>query len=255
MKILVCCKAVPEGISKIRLGQTGNKIEYESYSMVMNESDECALEEALALKRDFGAEIAVITMGSLRSQAILHAALAKGADKVIRIDSDFSDFVTVPRVIAEAIKSMEYDLILTGVESNDYMSSQTGVSVAERLNLPHAFAVVNIEMELEQNAARVTTELGHGVREVIDVPLPAVLCIQSSTRSIRRASVVKLLRARKQPVESIDPNSLKINWDQENSIELRLLDVFEPPRTGNCEMIQGSLQEIAHKLKSKIDNV
>lgn len=64
IKIVVCCKAVPEGIPNIRLVETESRVDYESYSLVMNESDECALEEALALKGEFGGEVIVLTMGA-----------------------------------------------------------------------------------------------------------------------------------------------------------------------------------------------
>jgi electron transfer flavoprotein beta subunit len=255
MKILVCCKAVPEGISKIRLAETQGKVEYESYSLVMNESDEYALEEAVALKKEFGAEIKVITMGGLRSQAISHMALAKGADSAMRIDADFVNSSIISKVMAEAIKRMEYDLILTGVESSDNMSAQTGVSLAERLNLPYAFAVTKVEIVQEQSMVKVTKELGEGASEVLEIPLPAVLCVQSGIRPLVPVAVRKLLNARKVPVASITLDSLGINFDEETVSGLRMLEVFQPPRAGYCEIIEGSPQEIAGELKRRIDDV
>jgi electron transfer flavoprotein beta subunit len=255
MKIIACCKAVPEGISKVRLAETGGKVECESHSLVINESDEYALEEALALKKEFSAEIIVVTTGGLRSQAILHIARAKGADRVMRIDADFTDSAIVSKVMAEAIKRMEYDLILTGVESSDNMSAQTGVFLAERLNLPYAFAVTRVEIEQEQSMVKVTKELGEGLCEILEMPLPAVLCIQSGIRPVNRVSIRKLLNAQKEPVASIALDSLGIDWDEETISGLRMLEVFKPPQVGNCEMIEGNPEEIARQLKIRIENV
>ena len=80
MKIVVCLKAVPEGVTKLQIAETGDRIDYESYSITINESDEYALEEALALKKQSGGEVIVITVGRLSAQSVLQIGLAKGAD-------------------------------------------------------------------------------------------------------------------------------------------------------------------------------
>lgn len=248
MKVIVCCKAVPTGISKVTLEKTEGKVEYESYSMIMNESDECALEEALIIKEMFGAEIIVITVGGLKSQEILYQALAKGADRVIRIDSSSAQSPNISDILANAIGKMDYDLVLTGTESGDNMSAQTGVLLAERLNLPHAFAVSEVEIERERSMLKVTTELGQGVHAIIELALPAVLCVQSSTRAITIASVMKLLQARRKGrVESMTADSSGI----ETTCRLRIVEVFDPPNS-ECEIIPGSPLEIAGELIRRI---
>ncbi len=252
MRIIVCCKAVPKGVSNIRLKEAGGRIDFESDSRAMNDSDACALEEALVLKKESGGEITVVTTGSLKSQEMLHQALAKGADKAVRIDADFVDSAATARVMAEAIKEMEYDLILTGVESVDTMSAQTGVSLAERLGLPYAFGATKIE--IEKDKVKVTKELGQGMTEVLEIPLPAVLCMESGIRPISYALFSRLMQARKVPVKSVTLESLGMDGNVEAEDGWRIVEVFEPLRARQCEMIEGSPPEIAIQLKRKIDN-
>jgi electron transfer flavoprotein beta subunit len=255
MRVVVCCKAVPKGTSNIKLNEAEGKIEYESDSLVMDESDACALEEALVLKKELGWEITVITVGSLKSQEILHIALAKGAGKAVRIDTDSTNSAIVPQVLAETIKQMEYNLILTGVESSDNMSAQTGVSIAGRLGLPSAFAVKKIEVGQVQGIVKATKELGQGLSEVLEITLPAVLCIESGVRPVSYPLFTKLMQARRTPVSSVTLESLGINGDAGTDNELKIIEVFEPPRVRNCEMIAGTPAEIAAVLKRKFDDV
>jgi electron transfer flavoprotein beta subunit len=258
MKIIVCCKAVPDGISKVSWSETEGKIIYKSFSLVINESDEYALEEALQIKKLFGAEVTVVTVGSLKSQTILHQALAKGADKVIRIDTEFAESAessVFSKILAKAIEKMEYDLILTGSESSDNMSSKVGVSLAEMLKLPCVFAVNKIEMGQVTGAIKTIRDLGQGIQEVIETPTPAVLCIQTSAYPVSSVSIPRLQRARGEPVGCITQDSLRIDWDKENAKGLKILEVFKPQRVSSCEIIQGSPQEIAIELKRKIDRV
>ena len=249
MRVIVCCKAVPEGISKIVLGKTNGKVEYESYSMIMNASDECALEEALWMKKSLGAEITVVTVGGLISQEILYQALAKGADRVVRIDAGSAVAVNIPEILAKAVEKIGYDLVLTGTESSDNMAAQTGILLAELLDLPHAFAVNEIEIDQGRNILKATTELGQGLHEICELPLPAVLCVQSSTRAITAPSVMKLLQARKKQIESMSLDSPE--KDGETSRGLRMLEIFDPPRS-ECEIIQGSIQEITAEFVRRI---
>jgi electron transfer flavoprotein beta subunit len=252
MRIVVCCRAVPKGVSNIRFNETEGRVDYESDSRAMNDSDACALEEALALKKEAGGEITVIAMGNLKCQEMLHQALAKGADRAVRIDADVADSAMTSRALAEAIKPVGYDLVLTGVESSDTLSAQTGVALAERLGIPYAFAVTKVE--IEQGLIKATKELGQGVKEVLKMPLPALLCVESGVRPISYALLTKLMQARKVPVRSVALESLGINRDAEAAKGWKIVGVLVPVRAGACEMIEGKIPEIVRELKRKIDN-
>src|SRR5262245_10233258 len=91
MNIVVCCKAVPGLVTDLKIGGDGKAIQYQAQLLAINECDEYALEEALALKRTHGGQVTAISMGNIKTLDILYYALAKGADKALRIDSDSQD--------------------------------------------------------------------------------------------------------------------------------------------------------------------
>lgn len=255
LKIVVCCKPVPRGIKNVRLVEKKGVVECDSNSFLMNECDEYALDAALVWKKELGAEVTVLTVGGIRSQDILYIALAKGADKAIRIDSDVNDSGVMARVIAEALRGKGYDLILTGLESEDNMASQVGTSLAERLGLAYAFAVTKVQFGGDQRVVKVVAELGGGIQEELEVSLPAVLAIQSGIATLTYAALAKIMRARRTPLSSISLRELKLERDSLESMRPRTLEVFEPPKAGYAEMIEGSADQIAETFMSKVKHV
>lgn len=255
MRVIVCVKAVPAGISKVTFNDAKGLVDIESCSLVMNESDDIALEEALRLKKERGFEVSVITVGNLRAQTILYQAMAKGANSVLRIDAESYYGQATAELLSAVIGQQEYDLILTGVESLDSMCSQIGITTAQRLGVPFAYAVTEFEIEAAGNTARVVKELGRGVSEVLSLKLPALLCIQSGTCPVSYVPAAKLLRARKEPIRSVSPESLGFSLDNTHEKGLRLLEIFPPPAAGRSTIFEGTPEEVARALKKEIDNV
>ena len=114
MKIVVCCKAVPGVVTEVEIAPDGKAVRYHGEFLAINECDESALEEAVALKRAHGSEVTVLTMGPIASQDILYLGLSKGADRAVRIDARVQDPQAASIVLAAALRKLEYDLILTG---------------------------------------------------------------------------------------------------------------------------------------------
>ncbi len=255
LKIVVCCKPVPRGIRNARLVGSGGIVECESNSFLMNECDEYALDAALLWKKGLGAELTVMTMGGIRSQDILYIALAKGADRAVRIDSDVNDSTAIARVISEALRGKGYDLILTGVESEDNMASQVGVSLAERLGLPYAFAVTRVQFDRDQKLVKVVTELGGGLQEELEISLPAVLAIQSGIAMLTYAALGKIMKARRLPVSSVGLRELNLEREPLGRMRPKTLEIFEPPKAGYAEMIEGSPRQMADILMDKVKHV
>ena len=162
LKILVCCKPVPKGIRNVKWLEKKGALECESNSFLMNEGDEYALDAALVWKRRGEAEVTVLTVGGIRSQDILYTALAKGADQAIRIDAEANESEAIARILAKALREKGYDLVLTGVESEDDLACQVGTSLAEELQLPHAFAVTKVEFGRDQRF--IPLNIHHDVR-------------------------------------------------------------------------------------------
>src|SRR5947208_3983569 len=140
LKILVCMKQVPQKDAPLKLSEARTWIR-EDASYQVNEPDAYALEEALRQKEKHSGEVVVITAGPGRSQQVLREALAKGADRAIHLeDAGFVslDAVNTAKAFAAAIQDEKFDLIFTGLQSDDYGYAQTGVVLAELLGWPHA---------------------------------------------------------------------------------------------------------------------
>ncbi len=246
MNIVVCLKAVPGYVTKLQLANTGDRIDYESGSIMVNESDECALEKALALKQQFGGEVIAITVGRLPAQRVLYIGLAKGADRAIRVDANFGDAERTSAALAEAIGRISYDLVLTGVESSDNMAAEVGIRVAERLRLPYAYAVTNIESGEGPGRVKVTKEIGGGMSQILDVPSPALMCIQQGILPISYVPARRLLQAQLQPVECLSLDELGIG--EQKGDGLKIVDILHPTEAGRAELIEGKPSEVARIL-------
>ena len=203
MKILVCMKQVPQKDAPLKLNESGAWIR-EDVSYEVNEPDAYALEEALRQKEKHGGEVVVITSGPPRAQQVLREALAKGADRAIHLEDNAFvglDALNTARAFASAIKDEAFDLIFTGLQSDDYGYAQTGVVLAELLGWPHA----TIIMQIEKNDAgiRVKRELEAGYFQFVDMPLPAVLTIQSGINKLRYATLIGIKQAKNKPLRKV----------------------------------------------------
>ncbi|MGH9771314.1 MAG: electron transfer flavoprotein subunit beta/FixA family protein, partial [Candidatus Acidiferrales bacterium] len=174
MKIAVCLKQVPARDSVLRINEAGNWIRESEISYEINEPDVYALEEALRLKESAGtpSEVLVCTLGPNRVLQAVKEALAKGADRALHLDDqDFEglDAHGVARALAAALGPEKPDLIVAGLQSDDCGYAQTGVILAEMLNLPHATIVMEIQMK--DGGLRVKRELEGGWFQWIELPL------------------------------------------------------------------------------------
>src|SRR5487761_416312 len=172
MKILVCIKQVPQKDAPLKLNDAGTWIR-EDISYEINEPDAYALEEALRQKEKHGGEVVVLTAGPSRAQQVLREALAKGADRAIHlVDDSFvtMDAIGTARAIAAAMEDQSFDMVYTGLQSDDFGCAQTGVLLAEILGWPHATIIIGIET----NGAtlRLKRELEAGHYQYVDLPMP-----------------------------------------------------------------------------------
>src|ERR1700731_2192196 len=171
-------KQVPQKDAPLKLNDTAAWIR-EGVSYEVNEPDAFALEEALRQKEKHSGEVVAITAGPARASQVLREALAKGADRAIHLEDNAFvglDAYNTARAIAAAIKEEKFDLIFTGLQSDDYGYAQTGRILAQILGWPHATIIMQIEKT--DAAIRVKRELEAGFFQFVDVPLPAVLTIQ-----------------------------------------------------------------------------
>src|SRR5882724_5099132 len=149
MKIAVCIKQVPTRDWQPRVNDARTWIRDQDASFEMNEPDAYALEEALRLKEQQSGEVVVCSAGPARVAQVIREALARGADRAIHVDDDAlaaADASAVAAGLAAAMKDEAFDVILTGLQSDDQGFAQTGVILAERLGLPHATIVMEVQV-------------------------------------------------------------------------------------------------------------
>ena len=201
MKIAVAIKQVPLRDSPLRVNAAGTWIDENNLGFEINEPDAYALEEALQLREKHGGEVIVISAGPARVSQTLREALAKGADRGIHIEVATLDTLHVANLLAAALKTESPDLILTGLQSDDLGYGQTGVVLAELLGLPSSTIIMQVE--IQAGKVRVKRELEDGWFQHIEMPLPAVLTIQSGLNKLRYATLMGIKKAKTKEISVI----------------------------------------------------
>jgi electron transfer flavoprotein beta subunit len=252
MKIVVAVKQVPERDAVVRVAADGRSVDESDLGWTMNEPDAYALEEALQLKERAGdGEVVVLCAGPERVQSTLREALAKGADRAVHVvtaeDGEGSlaerDSLDVARLLAEAVKGESPDLVLTGLQSDDLGAGQTGVVMAELLGVPHATLVLGVE--LVGGGIKVKRELEDGWMQYVEMPLPALLTIQSGGNRLRYATLMGIKKARQKEMREAPAAAAAKRV-------VEVLKVSPPTRVKQTEMLTGSADEIAAKLVEKL---
>jgi electron transfer flavoprotein beta subunit len=181
----------------------------------------------------------------------LYYALAKGADKAVRVDCESQDPRVASTVIAAALRKLDFDLVLTGTQSRDTLGGQVGIAAASLLGIPFAYAVVGVEPR-GNNTVTVRKELGGGRYAEVELMLPALLCVQTGIQPLTFVPPARRIRARQQPVASFSVADLGLQAEQLVTQGYRFVGVRPPERTHQVELLQGSPQEIAAALLHKI---
>jgi electron transfer flavoprotein beta subunit len=251
LNILVCMKQVPQKDAPLKLNERSTWIR-EDVSYEINEPDAYALEEALRQKEKHGGEVVAITAGPARAQQVLREGLAKGADRAIHLeDNAFAtlDAANTARAFAASIQDEKFDLVFTGLQSDDYGYAQTGVVLAELLGWPHATIIMAIEKT--DAGIRVKRELEAGYFQFVDLPLPAVLTIQSGINKLRYATLIGIKQAKNKPLRKVTLAEVQPALGANLQKIERL---YLPQKTKNTEFLEGSPAEVAKKLVEKLRN-
>lgn len=206
MKIVVLMKQVANKDAILRINKEATWVEESDLSFEVNESDGYALEEALRVREKLGGEVIVCSMGPQRAKSVIKDALARGADRAIHVVGDklahLSPYAAAS-VLVEAIRNEQPNLIMTGLQSDDYGYAQTGVIMAELMGLPHATIVIEVDASGEK--LRVKRELESGWYQWYSMPTPALLTIQSGISQIRYATLKGIMAAKKKEIKEVAP--------------------------------------------------
>lgn len=250
MKIVVSIKQVPARDSLLRADSSRPWLQEYDLTYEINEPDAYALEEGLQLKEKHGGEVVVLCAGPPRAAQTIREALAKGADRAIHIEEEdlaALDPLSTARLMAKALAPEKPDLVLTGLQSDDLGYGQTGVVLAQLMGLPHATIIM--EVERQDGGIRVKRELEGGWFQHVEMPLPALLTIQSGIKKLRYATLMGIKRAKTKEIKRVTSAELGVAPGARSITVTRL---YAPERAKRTQLFEGSPQEAAAKLVEKL---
>jgi len=246
MKIAVCIKQVVTREWQVRVNDQKTWIRDADASFELNEPDAYALEEALRLKEKQGGEVVVCCAGPPRAAQVIREALARGADRAIHVEGDAlaaADAATVAEALAAAIKDEQFDLVLTGLQSDDQGFGQVGVVLAEKLGMPHATIIMDVQVQ--DGGLRVKRELEGGWFQWVALPMPALLTIQSGINQLRYATLKGIMAAKKKDIRkaAVPPAVEPLQ---------QILSLYVPEKAKQTQLLTGSAADAAKQLVAKL---
>mgnify|MGYP001210920132 FL=1 len=250
MKIAVLVKQVIGSESALEISPDQKWIDESNATFVMNSADNYAIEEAMQIKEKLGdGEVVIVSMGPQRVQKVIREGLSKGADRGIHIetpDSKNIDPLKVAKNISDAIGQESFDLILSGLQSDDGGMGQTGVLIGELLNM--STATLAIETDIDQEKIKVKRELESGWFQWVTLDAPASVSIQSGINQPRYPSLKGIMGSKKKEIKVI---SALIEENKQS-----LDKIFIPQKSKETEVINtdvdSSVDRIAEILRSEI---
>jgi electron transfer flavoprotein beta subunit len=248
LNIVVLVKQVFDTEVKIVLSNN-TQISSDGVTQILNPYDENAVEAALLLKEQYGGEVILVSMGTQKAVEALRTALAMGADRAVLVDDPAlqdSDEFTAAQVLAKAISTLNYDLILSGRVTTDHQSSQVPARVAEILDIPHVNVVTKLDIQTDKAVA--TREIDGGL-EIVEVPLPAVITAQKSLNTPRYPTVPGIMKAKKKELKTLSLADLGLTAG-DVAAKMSVLDYSLPPGRAAGRVIQGDPAQATAELAS-----
>jgi electron transfer flavoprotein beta subunit len=251
MKIVVPVKQVAALDDEFELLEDGSGVDPDGLEWELNEWDTFSLEAALVLREAAGGgEVVVVSVGDEEAEEGLLSALAKGADRALRVWDDEladADALAVARVLAATVGREEPDLVLCGVQSSDAVNGATGIALAGFLGLAHVAVVKGVT--LDGSALAVERELEGGLVERLRIATPALLTIQTGINEPRYATLRAIKQAREKPLDVQSLADVGLDGAQVASAagsHRRRLGT--PDRGEGAEILDGSTAEVAARI-------
>lgn len=248
MNIIVCVKNVPmTQAAEISIDDASKDVEKDLFEYEINEWDNYAIEEAAILKEEFGGTITAVTVGTEEDEEVLRFCQAMGADKAIRIDRADKelDGYVLSKAISKVVEKIDYDLILTGVQSSDTNNGMVGVMLAAHLGIPHASVVTGFKPGNDD--AEINVELDGGAVEISKIKMPALLNIQTGINDPRYISITSLRNAAKEELQVIDLFELGLS-DDDLTPQTQIEEIYLLSKSDGAEMIEGEPEDVARKI-------
>jgi electron transfer flavoprotein beta subunit len=243
MNIVVPIKQVPDLVEELEIDGSGKDLDREWLKYKINEFDDHALEEALLYKEANGGTVTAITLDGDDADKLLHTAIAKGADKIVKVTGDFSGAVsshTAAKAMADAIQSLGFDIVMTGVQAVDDRDGQVAGMIAAHLGVPNVNVVTSVDQD--GGALVVHKEYAGGVSGEFEVNTPVVFGIQAAKETPRYVPVAKIRKAsRGAEIQEIAASDLAGAGSD-------VARMFKPESGGGAEMLGDDAEAAAAKI-------
>lgn len=248
MKIAVLVKQVPGSESPLNIDSSEKGLDESQVTYITNESDNYAIEEALQIcdKLEEG-EVVIISMGPQRAQKAIREALAKGGHRAIHINTNSSassDPLVTASALASIMKDEKFDLIFSGLQSDDLGFGQTGIILGEMLEM--STATLAMSTEVAEGKIRVKRELESGYFQWITMTLPASISVQSGCNTPRYPSLKGIMGAKKKEIT-------EVQFDEIDTFQ-SVKRLYSPSNSKETVMIEGSTENIVEKLVDVLKN-
>jgi electron transfer flavoprotein beta subunit len=248
MNIIVCVKHVPDTESAIVPLPDGSGVNLEGLNFVLNPYDEFAVEEAIRIKEAGGdTTVTVITVGPEDATKSLRTAIAMGADEAVHLqDPAFleTDAQGISTLLAAAIKTLPFDLILCGKQAVDDDCAQVGPAVAELLGIPNVSVVT--KMSVEDGKVTAHREL-EGATEVVECALPAVLTAQKGLNEPRYPALPMIMKAKRKEIKTLDASALGVSAE-DFAPRTQRSGVSSPPQRQAGRVLEGEVAEVVKEV-------
>ena len=188
-----------------------------------------------------------------RVQTVIREALARGADRAIHVEHDSlgaADASVLADALAAAMSDERFDLVLTGLQSDDQGHGQMGVMLAERLGMPSSTIIMEVQVDPSTGSGqggslRVKRELEGGWFQWVAMPLPALLTIQSGINQLRYATLKGIMAAKKKEIrKAAPPDGLRPSQE--------IVSLAVPTRSKHTQMITGTPADAARELVRRL---
>jgi electron transfer flavoprotein beta subunit len=249
MNILVLLRMVPDVIEELEVASDGKSLDVETLRLIINESDNHALEQSLLLKERHGGTVTAVTLEAPEIDDVLFTALAKGVDRAVKITGVEQGLTTrrVASILSQTLPAvpgaLPADLVLTGCQAIDDLDGQVAPLIAHALKLPYLGLVTKVDANPSAAKASVVREYAGGVRGEFELPMPAVLGIQAAEKPPRYIPVAKVRAVMKTAriEEAAAPAAAHVP-------AVSVVEMKKPEAAGRAQMIEGSVEEAAAKI-------
>jgi len=246
MRIAVVLRQVPDLVEPLEVAASGDALDFEQASFLLNESDDHALEQAILLKEAVGATVIVVALDFGDVDNTLYTAAAKGADRIIKIPWDEDrppSTSSLAAMLASVIKTLEADLVLVGCQAHHELDGSLAPELAAGLGLPYVGVIRGVQPTEDAQRVRAFKEFPGAVMAQMNVRLPAVLGILAATQAPRYVPVSRIRAAAKstkfdeQAVAAAESESL-----------LKVCSLSPPQALQHAEMLDGSEEAVAGRI-------